>query len=162
MHPQVDPNLFYLDFERVSEVMLTIVVFAMFVERALAIVFESRFFIERVHYTIQRGGVEQKAKEPNGSPLPIDRATPRNRGLKEIIVVSVSFVVCWQWDFDALSILMPVSHPHMTLGGELFTGMIVAGGSKGAKKLFTDWLNIKSTAQNEIDTFNKRRTGVQP
>lgn len=159
MHPHVDPNLFYLDFERVSEVLLTIVVFAMLIERALSIVFESRLFIERVDYTVKRGGRTIKGSDRDGSPDPITEATPRNRGLKEFIAIAVSTFVCWKWDFDALSILMPVSHPHMTLIGEVITGLIVAGGSKGANKLFTDWLNIKSSAKGEIDTFKQRRMG---
>ena len=161
MHPQVDPNLFYLDFERVSEVLLTILVFALLIERALSIIFESRLFIERVDYTVKRSGSAVKAGDRDGSPEPITEATPRNRGLKEFIALGVSFLVCWKWDFDALSILMPVSHPHMTLVGELITAMVVAGGSKGAHKLFTDWLGIKSSAKDEIDTFKKRRTGGQ-
>ena len=162
MHTQVDPNLFYLDFERVSEVLLTIIVFALLIERALAVIFESRVFIERVDYTVKRYGSEMKAGARDGSPAPIETATPRNRGLKEAIALGVSFFVCWQWDFDALSILMPVSHPKMTLMGELFSALIVAGGSKGANKLFTDWLGIKSSAKSEIDTFKKRRTPGQP
>jgi hypothetical protein len=147
MHKHVDPNLFFLDFERVSEVLLTILVLALLVERALALVFESRVFIERVAYTVKReGGQEQGA---------ITDAQPRNGGLKELIALGVSFYVCWWWDFDALSILLPVSHSTMTLLGELLTAMIVAGGSKGAAKLFTDWMGIKSTAQKEIDAIRE-------
>ena len=44
MKSHVDPNLFFLDFERVSEVMLTIIVLALLIERALALLFESRLF----------------------------------------------------------------------------------------------------------------------
>jgi hypothetical protein len=35
--------------------------------------------------------------------------------------------------------------------GMLITAMIIAGGSKGAAKLFSDWMGIKSSAQKEVD-----------
>ena len=41
----MDPNLFHLDWERVSEVLVAIVILAFLLERALAVLFESRFFI---------------------------------------------------------------------------------------------------------------------
>jgi hypothetical protein len=44
----------------------------------------------------------------------------------------------------------------MTVFGMFLTAMIVAGGSKAAVKLFTDWMDIKSSAQREIDDFKKR------
>ncbi|MBK8228427.1 MAG: hypothetical protein IPK70_14795 [Flavobacteriales bacterium] len=147
MHSKVDPNLFFLDFERVSEVLLAILLLALLIERALALLFESRAFIERVAYTVKHeGGADQGT---------ITDAQPRNRGIKELIALGVSFYVCWWWDFDALSILLPVSHSKMTLMGMLITAMIIAGGSKGAAKLFSDWMGIKSTAQKEIDAIRE-------
>ncbi|MBK9175254.1 MAG: hypothetical protein IPM46_02725 [Flavobacteriales bacterium] len=143
MRSNVDPNLFYLDFERVSEVLITILILAMLIERALALVFESRVFIERVAYTVRHEGPSKDGA--------ITEARPRNRGIKEIIALGVSLGVCWWWDFDALSVLLPVSHNKMTLLGMFITAMIIAGGSKGAAKLFSDWMGIKSSAQKEVD-----------
>ena len=143
MHSTVDPNLFYLDFERVSEVLLTLLLLSLLIERALALVFENRAFIERVAYTVKHEGGKDSGT--------ITDAQPRNRGVKELIALGVSFYVCWWWDFDALSILLPVSHSKMTLMGMLITAMIIAGGSKGAAKLFSDWMGIKSSAQKEVD-----------
>ena len=40
----MDPNLFHLDWERLIEVLITIVVLAFFLERSLSLLFESRFF----------------------------------------------------------------------------------------------------------------------
>lgn len=149
MHSQVDPNLFFLDFERVSEVLLTILILALLIERALALVFESRVFIERVAYTVRHEGGKDEGT--------ITDAQPRNRGVKELIALAISFYVCWWWDFDALSVLLPVSHSKMTIMGMLLTAMIIAGGSKGAAKLFSDWMGIKSSAQKEIDEVRKAR-----
>lgn len=157
MKSHVDPNLFFLDFERVSEVMLTIIVLALLIERALALLFESRLFIDRVAYEVKR----QDGTASGSSTAPIVGVEPRNRGIKEFIALGVSFFVCWWWDFDALSVLLPVSHSTMTLMGELLTAMIIAGGSKGAAKLFSDWMGIKSSAQKEIDSFKERRTMAQ-
>jgi hypothetical protein len=43
----MDLNLFHLDYERLFEVLVTIVILSFFIERALLVLFESRFFIER-------------------------------------------------------------------------------------------------------------------
>ena len=43
----MDPNLFYLNYERLFEVLVTIVIFSFFIERALSVVFESRWFTWR-------------------------------------------------------------------------------------------------------------------
>lgn len=149
MRSTVDPNLFFLDFERVSEVLLTILLLALLIERALALVFESRAFIERVAYNVKHEGGSTEGT--------ITDAQPRNRGVKELIALGVSFYVCWHWDFDALSVLLPVSHNKMTLMGMLITAMIIAGGSKGAAKLFSDWMGIKSSAQKEIDAIREAK-----
>ncbi len=115
----MDPNLFHLDGERLFEVLVAIVVLSFFIERALAVLFESRFFMEKC----------------------------RGMNLKEILAVVVGGAVCWYWDFDAIS--MVFLKEHVTLGGELLTGAIIAGGSKGSIKLFHDVLKFKSTAVKE-------------
>jgi hypothetical protein len=43
----MDPNLFHIDFERLMEVLITIVILSFFVERALSLLFESKAFIYR-------------------------------------------------------------------------------------------------------------------
>ncbi len=45
----MDPNLFHLDYERLFKVLITIVVFSFFVERALSVVFEMRWFINDLY-----------------------------------------------------------------------------------------------------------------
>ena len=44
----MDPNLFYLDWERLFEVLISIIIFAFFIERALALVYESHLYTNRV------------------------------------------------------------------------------------------------------------------
>ena len=114
----MDPNLFHMDWERLSEVLIGIVVLAFLVERALALLFESRFFIDRA----------------------------QGKSFKEVIAFFVAVGVCWIWDFDAFSIIF--LKEHVTLLGVVLTGAVVAGGSKASVKLFRDILGFKSQAEN--------------
>jgi hypothetical protein len=116
----MDPNLFHIDYERLFEVLVAIVVVSMFVERSLSILFESRPFIEKF----------------------------KNGATREIISFIVSVAVCIVWEFDAITILL-VSNDTMTLPGMVVTGAIVAGGSKGSVKLFKDVLGFMSSAEKE-------------
>ena len=115
----MDPNLFAIDGERLLEVLFAIIVLSFFVERALAVLFENRWFLEKT----------------------------RCHSVKELITFGVSFAVCRYWDFDALSVLL-VKDKTM-LWGHLITAAIVAGGSKASIKLFHDVLDIKSNAERE-------------
>ena len=117
----MDPNLFHIDYERLFEVLVTIVVLSMIIERSLSILFESRPFIER---------------------------TATTHGTKEIISFIASAAVCFYWEFDAVTIII-VSSDTMTYPGMLLTGGIIAGGSKGSIKLFKDVLGFMSSAEKE-------------
>jgi hypothetical protein len=112
----MDPNLFAVDGERLMEVLFMIVVLSFFVERALSIFFESRFFVQKL----------------------------KGKNLKEILAFAASAVICVYWNFDAISIL--IVQDQTTLYGELITGAVIAGGSKGSVKLFHDLLGVKSSA----------------
>ena len=116
----MDPNLFHLDWERTFEVLVAIVVLAFFVERALSTLFESQGFINMV--------LKRKIN-----------------GLKEITAFVVSALVCWYWDFDAVS--MVFLKENVTLVGTIITGGIVAGGSKASIKLFRDVMGFRSLAE---------------
>jgi hypothetical protein len=113
----MDPNLFHLDWERVGEVLVGIVILAFLVERALAVLFESRFFINRF----------------------------KEKSLKELIAFVVAVIACWYWDFDAVSMIF--LKEKVTLLGMVITGGVVAGGSKASIRLFRDLMKFKSTAQ---------------
>jgi hypothetical protein len=117
----MDPNLFHLDEGRLFEVLFAIVVLAFFVERALSLVFGWKPFVERLS----------------------------NKGVKEIIALITSAIVCVTWEFDAFSILFV--REKMTLFGEILTGAIIAGGSKASLALFQDILKIKSSAEKSAD-----------
>ena len=113
----MDPNLFHIDWERLFEVVVAIVVVSFFVERALSLLFETRFFIKRA----------------------------QGKSLKELIALIAGVVVCWYWDFDAFSIIF--LKEQVTVVGVVITGAIVAGGSKASIKLFRDLLGFRSTAE---------------
>jgi hypothetical protein len=114
----MDPNLFFVDWERLFEVMVMIVVLSFFVERALSPLFESNFYINKF----------------------------RGKSVKEVIAFALGALVCWHWDFDAFSILL--TREKVTLLGAGLTGAIIAGGSKGSIKLFRDVFKFRSTAEN--------------
>lgn len=128
----MDPNLFHLDWERLSEVLAAIVVLAFMVERALALVFEHRLFV----------------KYFDGS------------GLKEVIALIVCAYVCIHWSFDSLSIVLQTDK--MTRIGEVLTGAMIAGGSKASLKLFHDVLDIRSSAQEQAHPIDPKTKRPQP
>src|SRR6266568_4591217 len=106
----MDPNLFHLDWERVGEVLAAIVVLSFILERALAILFESQFFIKRFE----------------------------GLGVKELIASAMCIAVCIFLKFDALSMI--ILNDHTTVFGEIVSGAVIAGGSKASLKLFHDVL----------------------
>jgi len=117
----MDPNLFHLDWERLFEVLSAVIVMAFLLERALAPLFESRFFIKRF----------------------------KEKSMKELIAFILCAIVCILWDFDAIS--MVLLKARVTIYGAIITGAIVAGGSKASIKLFRDVFGFKSTAQKEYE-----------
>jgi len=122
----VDPNLFHLDWDRLSEVLVGVVVLAFLLERALAVVFEHRYFVEHL----------------------------QDKGIKEFIAVGVALAVCLRWNFDAVSMILLTDKT--TVLGEFITACIIAGGSKGAIRLFRDVLGIKSEALRQREARKAR------
>ena len=114
----MDPNLFFVDWERLFEVMVMIVALSFFVERALSPLFESNFYVNVF----------------------------RGKSMKEVIAFALGALVCWYWDFDAFSILL--TREKVTVLGAVLTGAIIAGGSKASIKLFRDIFKFRSTAEN--------------
>ena len=112
----MDPNLFHIDWDQFFEVLAAVVVLAFVVERALALLFEHRWFVKNFD----------------------------EKGLKEPIALIVSLVVCWYWDFDLVSVLLKADK--ISFGGEFLTAAVIAGGSKASVKLFTDLLGVHSQA----------------
>lgn len=125
----MDPNLFHLDWDRTFEVLAAVVILSMFLERALALLFENRRFIDRV----------------GDAPV------------KELIAFGLAAAVCFFWRFDSVSMI--VLRGKTTPWGELITAGVIAGGSKGSIKLFRDVLGFKSTAYREKEESKKSEQG---
>jgi len=127
----MDPNLFHLDWERVAEVLAGIVILAFVLERGLALLFETRFFIDRA----------------------------QGKNLKELIAFVLSVVICWYWDFDAISMIF--LKEKTTFLGMVVTGGVIAGGSKGAIRLFKDVMGFMSEAEKERQDKRKPKNGEE-
>lgn len=113
----MDPGLFYLNWDLLFEVFITIIFLSFVIERALALLFESKVYINTL------GG----------------------KGLKELISFLLSVGVCYWVDFDALSILF--SRETMHFLGFAITGAIIAGGSKASIALFKNFWKVMSDAE---------------
>src|SRR5262245_1250690 len=112
----MDPNLFHLDWDRLFEVLVTVIVLSFFLERALALVFEHRLYVRALD----------------------------TKGLKEPIAFLLALVVCRRWHFDAVS--MTILAERTSLLGEVITAAVIAGGSEASIKLFHDTMDVKSQA----------------
>jgi len=121
----MDPNLFRIDWDRLAEVLTVVIVLAFLLERALALLFEHRLFV---------GRFDQK-------------------GLKEPIAFLVALLVCWRWDFDAVSSILLTEKT--TVLGKVITAGVIAGGSKASVKLFRDIMGAKSQAYAAVEESRK-------
>ncbi|MFN7758237.1 MAG: hypothetical protein ACK5ZA_06120 [Betaproteobacteria bacterium] len=122
----MDPVQFRIDWEVLMELLVTIIVLAFFIERALSIVFENRLFVN-------------SRLDDNGS--------------KEILSFLVSLAAVKWVGFDALAILFKLDAPRWP--GYVITAAIVAGGSKASIKLFQDLMDLKSSARRQKDAIKK-------
>jgi hypothetical protein len=127
----MDPNLFHLDWERTFEVLVGIVILSFLIERALALIFESRWFID----TFEKGEIR------------------KGRGVKELVALLVSVAICIAWKFDALSIIF--LRANIAIAGSVVTGAIIAGGSKASIKLFKEIMGFMSDAEAERKGIDK-------
>jgi hypothetical protein len=112
----MDPNLFHVDINRTTEVLLLLVLLSFMLERALSPIVEHRWFVERFD----------------------------KKGIKEFLALALSAAVCILWQFDAVSAV--ILSEKTSLLGELITASVIAGGSKGSLKFFRDWLDVSSSA----------------
>jgi hypothetical protein len=127
-------DLFHIDYERLMEVLIAIVVLSFLLERAMSVLFEHRWFI--------------RWAEGSGDQ-------PKNRkGLKEIIASIACVAFCWWQDFDSVSIILQTSETP-TFWGVVITGLMIAGGSKASIALFRDVLGFMSSAEKERTELNK-------
>jgi hypothetical protein len=143
----MDPNLFHLDWERTLEALAGIIVLSFLVERACALVFESRWWISRLEDArvgkLPGGSGNSPSDEAAGQKLLAGQRYP----LKEFLVFALSLVICWAWEFDAVSIIMLSERTHVV--GFIITAAVVAGGSKASIALFHDLLKVRSSANEQ-------------
>jgi hypothetical protein len=122
----MDPLLFGIKGDVVAEVLGTIVLLSLFIERALAPLFEWRIVLDKI----------------------------KDKGVKEPIAFGVSLLAIYFYKFDAMAVLF--SQESSSWIGYALTAAVVAGGSKGSIKLFRDWMGWKSTAQKEYEEEKKK------
>lgn len=123
-----DPNLFALNWESVFEVLVTIIILSFILERALAMLFESSVYLR---------WAERR------------KASGKGDGKATIAFVCAAGGAAF-WQFDAISVILVKDQA--TYLGAIATGAVIAGGSKGAIKLFHDVLDIKSEAYRTYAT----------
>lgn len=147
----MDPNLFQLNYERLLEVLIAIVFLSLVLERGLALLFESRLFIEKT----EDGKIVAAMKGINEAENPEEFAETQKRkkksGLKELITFVVAVLICFIAKFDAITIAFVSSETTGGIAylGYVFTGAVIAGGSKGSIMLFKDWIGFMSSAEKE-------------
>lgn len=117
---EVDPTLFSVDWSMLIEGLALIIILSFFVERALALLFESRKFLA---YELARAEIGKGSYKP-------------------VIAFIASAALCYVWQFDIISVLF--HREHMTGLGAIVTGAVIAGGSKASIKLFHDVLDVRS------------------
>ncbi|RNC79447.1 MAG: hypothetical protein ED557_15340 [Balneola sp.] len=152
----MDPAIFEfsVDFNLLIEVLITIVVFSFFVERALSPLFQSELFLKWYDPENLPDPTPPTDKNSNKKQDKADAESQqegtkkKKKGTKEIVSIIVSIAVVVFWEFDAITILFKTYNEPQVFGYAL-TGLIVAGGSKASIKLFVDVLDFKSTAQKE-------------
>ena len=139
----MDPNLFYLDFGKLLEVIVAIAFLSILVERALAILFESRIFVELVESGKTIIAIRKERKEGYAD---VNKDKKAVKGLKELISLIIAVLVCFLAKFDAISVSF-ASNETITIAGVIVTGAMVSGGSKGSIALFKGFIGIMSNTE---------------
>ncbi len=155
---------FAVDYDVLFDVLSLIVILSFFIERALAVFFESGFFINwcdppfKAAENAAQDGPPNSGTDGDGAapapPVPPALAKRKKGGIKELIAIVLSITVVACYEFDALAIIMKDDCCTSKLG-YFITGLIIAGGSKGSIKLFKDVLDFKSDAERRRKEFKK-------
>lgn len=150
----MDPNLFHLDWERTIEALVGIIVLSFLVERACALLFESRWWISRFEDARvgKPPGSDESPPSGGGNSSPagdkqVKALAGRKYPLKEFLVFVLALVICRVWDFDAVSIIMLSERTQLV--GIITTAAVIAGGSKASIALFHNVLRVRSRADEE-------------
>lgn len=121
----MDPNLFHVDWDQLLEVTAAVVVLSFVVERGLALIFEHRWYVARF----------------------------KERGFKAPIAFGVSLLICINWGFDLVSVLL--KSEAVGFVGMVLTAGVIAGGSKASIKLFRDLMGVQSDAARVATSTGK-------
>ena len=76
--------------------------------------------------------------------------------LKEILSFLVALLICWSWDFDAVSMILLSETTKIV--GILVTAAVIAGGSKASIALFHNVLKVRSSADEERRKLKDQKT----
>ena len=134
----VDPNLFALKWDQIFEVLAGIVILAFFLERGLAPLFESQAWLAYEHRQKEQGKGD----------------------FKPLIAFIIGAVVCIGFQFDFLAVVL--SRDKSTYFGALLTGAVVAGGAKGALKLFHGVLGMYTDSYKQAKDQIRALPAIKP
>lgn len=132
----------YGEFANVLSALGILVVAATFVERALAFVFEHKWFVKLFMH-----------EEPDPTDNTKICLTSKIPGLKGIIALALSMFICFVYKFDVLSVLF--NNDQNAEVGMVLTAFILAGGSAGAIAIFQGYLNISKDSRDAIIAARK-------
>lgn len=139
------PDLFHVDYGRLLETLITIIVLSFLIERIISFIFENRLFIDWV----EERKAEPEEKDEDGNIIKeAVPAKPKKKGVRELIALIFSIGVCFYLNFDGFTIIFQ-SNDEMTTLGIILTGFIIAGGSKASLALFKDLMGVMSSAEKE-------------
>ncbi len=124
----LDPNQFAINWATIFEMLALIILLAFVVERALAMVYESKPYV--------RISLKRK-KEDKGD-------------FKTLGAFILSALVTILFQIDLVAVIL--SHAHTSLVGELLTASVIAGGSKASIALFRNILDVKSSDYDRAQT----------
>ena len=141
-----DPSQYAMAWDAVLEVLMLVVLFAFAIERVLAQVFETPFFI-RFDENFRKGR-KKKYSISDSSRLQVikDARYPGNEesSLKQVIASLMGILVAFLFRVDLFAV--SVGWAEVSVFGCVLTGQVIAGGSKASIKLFQDVFNVKSSA----------------
>lgn len=144
----------YQSFIIVSGALAKLVIIATLLERGLAFIFEYEWFVRLTTKDLM---------DPNDNTKKIGEKS-RVPGLKGLIALLGSYLICNKYGFDVLSVIFNpgAASPHADKLGILLTSLIVSGGSAGAILVFQGYLNMSKQGRDAVIDAKKAAAAPQP
>ena len=120
-------------FYEIFGALMVLTLTAMLLERALAWLFDHRWYIELTTNVIDLGDDGKKGRQ---AKIP---------GLNAFIGLGFSVIICVKYKFDVPASLFPDTGSHPL--GLFLTSLVLAGGSAGAMSLFQGFLGMSREAR---------------